>query len=41
VNGQTGRAYGKVPFSWAKLGLIALGVLTVIGLLRLVAWLLQ
>jgi hypothetical protein len=41
VNGQTGRAYGKVPFSWAKLGLLALGGVALIGLLRLVAWLLQ
>ena len=35
VNGQTGKVFGKVPFSWAKLGLIAAGVLAVIGLLRL------
>ena len=40
VNGQTGRVFGKVPFSWAKLGLIALGVVTLIGLVRLAAWLL-
>jgi DNA-directed RNA polymerase subunit RPC12/RpoP len=41
VNGQTGRAFGKVPFSWAKLGLLALGALAFVGLLRLIAWLLQ
>jgi hypothetical protein len=41
VNGQTGKAYGKVPFSWAKLGLLVLGAVTLIGLLRVVAWLLQ
>jgi hypothetical protein len=41
VNGQTGRVFGKVPFSWAKLGLIAAGVLGLVGLVRLLAWLLQ
>jgi hypothetical protein len=35
VNGQTGRVFGKVPFSWTKLGLIAGGVLALIGLARL------
>ena len=33
--------FGKVPFSWAKLGLIAAGVVALIGLLRLLGWLLQ
>ncbi len=41
VNGQTGRVFGKVPFSWAKLGLVALGGLSLIGLVYLVAWLLR
>jgi hypothetical protein len=41
VNGQTGWAFGKVPFSWAKLGLLALGAVALIGLLRLIAWLVR
>ncbi len=41
VNGQTGRVYGNVPFSWAKLGLIVGGLLTLIGLARLLWVLLQ
>lgn len=41
VNGQTGRVFGKVPFSWAKLGLLALGGLALVGLVYLVAWLLR
>jgi hypothetical protein len=41
VNGQTGRVFGKVPVSWAKIGLIALAALALVGLLRLVGWLLQ
>jgi DNA-directed RNA polymerase subunit RPC12/RpoP len=41
VNGQTGRVFGKVPFSWAKLGLIAAGILILIGLGRLLWGLLQ
>jgi hypothetical protein len=41
VNGQTGRVFGKVPFSWAKLGLIAGGILALIGLARLLWGLLQ
>ena len=41
VNGQTGKVFGKVPFSWAKIGLIAAGILTLIGLVRLLGWLLQ
>ncbi len=41
VNGQTGKVFGKVPVSWAKIGLIAAGILTLIGLVRLLGWLLQ
>jgi hypothetical protein len=41
VNGQTGKVFGKVPLSWAKIGLIAAGILALIGLVRLLAWLLQ
>jgi DNA-directed RNA polymerase subunit RPC12/RpoP len=41
VNGQTGRVFGKVPFSWAKLGLLALGGIGLVGLAYLVAWLLR
>jgi DNA-directed RNA polymerase subunit RPC12/RpoP len=41
VNGQTGRVYGRVPFSWAKLGLIVAGILGLVGLGRLLWWLLQ
>jgi hypothetical protein len=41
VNGQTGRVFGKVPFSWAKLGLIGGGLLILIGLVRLLWGLLQ
>lgn len=41
VNGQTGRVYGKVPFSWAKLGLIVGGLLSLIGLARLLWVVLQ
>lgn len=41
VNGQTGKAFGKVPISWAKVGLIAAAALGLLGLVRLVAWLLQ
>jgi hypothetical protein len=40
VNGQTGKVFGKVPLSWAKVGLIAVGILAVIGLVRLLGWLL-
>ena len=40
VNGQTGRVFGKVPFSWAKLGLLLLGVAGLVGLAYLVAWVL-
>lgn len=38
VNGQTGKVFGKVPVSWAKIGLIALGLLALVGLVRLVVW---
>jgi hypothetical protein len=41
VNGQTGRVFGRVPLSWAKVGLIAAGILALIGLVRLLAWLVQ
>jgi hypothetical protein len=41
VNGQTGKAWGKVPFSWAKLGLLVLGALALIGVVRLIGWLLS
>jgi DNA-directed RNA polymerase subunit RPC12/RpoP len=41
VNGQTGRVFGKIPFSWAKLGLIALGGLALAGLVYLAAWILR
>jgi hypothetical protein len=41
VNGQTGKVFGKVPLSWAKVGLIAAGILTLIGLARLLVWLLR
>lgn len=41
VNGQTGKVFGKIPLSWTKVGLVALGVLALVGLVRLVAWLLQ
>jgi hypothetical protein len=41
VNGQTGRVFGKVPFSWARLGLIALGVAGLVGLFYLIAWALR
>jgi hypothetical protein len=41
VNGQTGKAWGKVPFSWAKLGLLVLGALALIGVARLIGWLLS
>jgi hypothetical protein len=33
--------FGKVPLSWAKVGLIAAGILTLIGLARLLVWLLR
>ncbi len=41
VNGQTGRVYGRVPLSWAKVGLIVAGIAALVGLVRLLAWLLQ
>jgi hypothetical protein len=41
VNGQTGKAFGKVPLSWAKIGLIAAGIVALIGLVRLLVWVLQ
>jgi len=41
VNGQTGKVFGRVPLSWAKIGLIAAGALALFGLVRLVVWLLQ
>jgi hypothetical protein len=41
VNGQTGKVFGKVPVSWAKIGLIALGLLALVGLVRLIVWWLQ
>jgi hypothetical protein len=41
VNGQTGKAFGKVPLSWAKVGLIVAAVAGLIALIRLLAWLLR
>ena len=41
VNGQTGRVFGKAPLSWAKVGLMAAAIVALIGLVRLLGWLLQ
>jgi hypothetical protein len=41
VNGQTGRVYGRVPLSWAKVGLMVAGIAALIGLVRLLVWLFQ
>jgi hypothetical protein len=41
VNGQTGKVFGRVPISWAKLGLFAAAALALLGLVRLLVWLLQ
>ena len=41
VNGQTGKVYGRIPLSWAKVGLILAAVAALIGLVRLLVWLLQ
>ena len=35
VNGQTGKVFGKIPISWAKIALIAAAVVTLIALGRL------
>ena len=37
VNGQTGKVWGKVPTSWAKIGLIGAIVLGLLGVLILAA----
>ncbi len=36
VNGQTGKVFGKVPISWAKIAFIAATIVTLIALGRLV-----
>jgi hypothetical protein len=41
VNGQTGKVYGRIPLSWAKVGLILATVAALIALVRLLVWLLQ
>jgi len=41
INGQTGKVFGKVPLSWAKIGLIAAGILALIILARFLVWWLQ
>jgi hypothetical protein len=41
VNGQTGKVFGRVPLSWAKIGLIAAGIVALVGLVRLAMWVLQ
>jgi DNA-directed RNA polymerase subunit RPC12/RpoP len=38
VNGQTGKVWGRVPTSWAKVGLIAAVVLGLVAVSVLVAW---
>jgi hypothetical protein len=37
VNGQTGQVAGKAPLSWVKIGLAALGVAALAGLVALLA----
>jgi hypothetical protein len=35
VNGQTGKVFGKIPFSWAKVGIVAAVVAAVVALIGL------
>ena len=41
VNGQTGKVFGRVPLSWAKVGLVVAALLGLGGLVWLLSWLLQ
>ena len=36
INGQSGKIYGKKPWSWIKISLAVLGVLGIIGLMILI-----